>query len=333
LRSITPLAANACLIGLCSCFFSAAANAQSSKADWASPRLANFDAVTDNPEPFTGKAFVVNASICEVRISDKGKRARAIQVRPAAFGMREITGSLPIVFDDWYRARAGTADGRAQIRDMAQHGFMCDALLSTPPQDLLVTVGQFSDTFQPYLGLVDMMEPGTRAARSPAYPSPSARPAPQSLPLPLPSVKPRSKSAALAKTESLVEFSPYYRARTLSVRAEKGAVMAAIASALAGLKEDIAINDQASGVIVTRHKKRLLAGVRHQIAVAVEPGAGGKSVISLKIVHSQAGGAAGYEPVRDERWVERNDRPILEAVTKALANAGVPVESNAWQFD
>jgi hypothetical protein len=309
---------------------SAPCSAQDSSAAWSNAGRLNFDAVSKDPDAYTGKTYVVSARICGVMIRKDGKRAKALQygARMAYSGMPLVTGSLPLVLDDWYASRAKTPEGRAQVRDLAKFDeSMCDVLSMGRDELLLVKVGQFSDTFEPYLSLVDLKDASSSPTRRRSSASPPPAPKAASTP------KPASKSAVLAKAEGGVEFSGYFLAHTLAVRANRPDAFKALATALASLKEKLEVEDASGGIVVTKRRKRLLLGLQRQIVAAVESRPHGMSSISLKIVHSEIGGLNGWQPVEDEGYIEKNDKEILQSITQALTNAGLVLETGQWRVN
>jgi hypothetical protein len=320
----------AILVSLVAFFFSDAGFAQNANADWSKAERLDFTAVTRDPDAFTGKTFAVNATICGVRILKDGKRGKAVQygARMAYSGMPLVTGSLPLVLDDWYATRSKSPEGRAQIRNLVKlDENTCSPLFAGQGMSLLVSVGQFSDTFEPYLSLIDLRD--ARSTSRASLPSSTVAPAPKTMPV----EKPASKRTALLKAESDVQFSKYFRTYTLSARAKREDTFAAMAIALESLKEKAELSDAAKGVIITKPKKRFLLGLQRQMVTLIEAGDSGKSLISMKIIHSESGGVGGWQPVADEAYIERNDKQILESVAQALTNAGVPLETGRWQTE
>lgn len=122
--------------------------------------------IQQNPEKFNDQKVIVFGRIGNVKIGDQKTFVvqQLYQPKSKNFNREDWLGatqqgeqpSMAVVFDTWYTNCASTAAGRDRIRSLSKKG---SAYLMGPFNQerfaLVAVVRLFSDTFQPYLSLIE----------------------------------------------------------------------------------------------------------------------------------------------------------------------------------
>jgi len=272
-----------------------------------------------DPDPYTGRIYVVSGRICDVRIGPDRKAAR----------VSSATGGLPLVFDKWYASNAGSADGRARIRELSKYD-SCFTGARSGEKRILARLMQFNDTFEAYLELIDLKDAPTvreNTGEVTLKPREVIQQAPHqsARSLSAPRQLPPTRSPALARIEIGIPFAKQYEEHTVRVTSEPSEVFAAVKTAVLGLRETIHAQDVQAGTIITARKKHRFMGTPRQILVAVEPSDTGQSSLSIKVVYSFNDLSGNLIPVEDQKWINRNDAQIIDAITEELRRRGIAV--------
>jgi TPR repeat protein len=133
---------------------------------WTSAAVVPLGKIFADPDAYLGKSFRFYGSIGEVMIREDRKYFKFQEMHQTKSGQSgQFTGwddwfkmtqggpSVTVLFDAWYKTNSQTAEGRKEIRGLANLESVPAGALG-PKFFILATVQQYSDTFQPYLSLV-----------------------------------------------------------------------------------------------------------------------------------------------------------------------------------
>ncbi len=118
--------------------------------------------IQQNPEKFNGQKVIVFGRIGDVQIGDRKTFVvkQLYQPKYKDFNLEDLQGamqrgpSMYVYFDTWYTNCAATAAGRDRIRSLSTKGETY-LMFNQERFALVAVVRLFSDTFQPYLSLIE----------------------------------------------------------------------------------------------------------------------------------------------------------------------------------
>src|ERR1017187_2323955 len=138
----------------CSVADEIATNETSSFANWNDPKIPEFsiDEVNAHPDKYVGKTFRLIGGIGGTQMAEKTKAFGFAANLMAAMDNKKIA----VVFTEFYNKASKSTEGRNKIRTLANLSGNMPG--QGPAYTLIATVQEFSDTFQPYLDLLDFRE-------------------------------------------------------------------------------------------------------------------------------------------------------------------------------
>jgi hypothetical protein len=138
----------------CSVADEIATNETSSFANWNDPTIPEFsiDEVNAHPDKYVGKTSRFIGGIGGTQMAEKTKAFGVAANLMAAMENKKIA----VVFTEFYDKASKSTEGRNKIRTLANLSGNMPG--QGPAYTLIATVQEFSDTFQPYLDLLDFRE-------------------------------------------------------------------------------------------------------------------------------------------------------------------------------
>lgn len=167
---------------------------------WKSASSVDLAQIIQEPDKYNKKTYKFYGTIGDVRVSEQRKQFTFEQLKPVDknfaqgksfswnqwMDLTQGGAKLEVIWTDWYKRVSDMPDGRAKIRLLTSINTPTVGNLG-PKFFIIAEVREYSDTFQPYLELLDVLpEDQANSASSPARSSGASsttRPAPKGSPL------------------------------------------------------------------------------------------------------------------------------------------------------
>jgi hypothetical protein len=221
-------------------------------ADWNDPKMLHLslDAVIAHPDKYIGKTFRFIGGIGRTSVGD-GKDAKVFQfVERNALGDRK---EIIVLFGGFYDRASKSIDGKEKIRILANQA---NESFGGQGFTLIATVQEFSDTFQPYINLIDFRENGENGLQStPAKPSAVVNPS-ETVPTTENKVSTATPQTPFDKLTAKVPNANLFANHTKEYAFSYDQVWGAVSSLIAAQKETVLQSDKNAGILttaVTRH--------------------------------------------------------------------------------